>query len=577
MSTTSDNTTSTIEGAYELLAAGSLFADRYAVEERIGAGAFSIVYSALDMLASPPRRVALKVARTALVAKTSLSHEVLVLTRMQLQGLTQGVVQLVEHAVQEHKGLSYLLLEYIEGQTLRRARLSLAEVCRVGQILAHTLASLHAAGIVVADIKPENIMLRPGNAPVFIDFGAARLVRESSEPALLTPAYAAPEQLAGHSSTFAGDVFALAKTLEESAGKRLPKRFVSILHRCTAQNPDERLTAIELAHNLGNIDVSLPQTRALWFVAGLSLLTVLLAGMLMRQTVTAKARETALSTRAPPLTYSSLSAPERALFLAADEKFVYWSRMNDGTVQRVPLNGGSSEVVTHIDAYAHQLAISGQNIYIRDGTDIWSFAQEKLRRFADAAGDGDIVVDSRDVVWTNAFTGEVFIKAVQGDSPARVLASGLAKPYDMAMDATHAYWANGGDGTITRVARQGGDVEVLARGQSWPVGTLVDETHVYWLERHSGGLFRVSKRGGEPVRIAKTAIDCRATAFDGTYIYWTSPADRRLMRVLASGGDPETLVAGPPGFYDIIVHRNDIFYTNYLGTEGVMRVQLPAP
>ncbi len=576
MSTTSDNTTSTMEGAFELIATGALFADRYAVEERIGVGALSIVYSALDMIASRSRRVALKVARNMPVAKTSLAHEAIVLAKIHNLGTIQNVVQLVEQAVQQHNGLSYLVLEHIEGQTLRRAGLSLSEVCRVGQTLAHTLATLHAAGIVVADIKPDNIMLRPGNTPVFIDFGAARLGRESSEPALLTPAYAAPEQLAGHAPTFAGDVFALAKTLEESAGKRLPKKFVALVNRWQAQNPDERPTALELAHALGDIDVSQSRSRWVWFVAGSSLLTVLLAGMLTRQTITAKAPETALSTRSPPLTYSNLSAPERALFLAADEKFVYWSRVNDGTVQRVPLEGGPTEVVTRIDGRAYQLAISGQTLFIRDGSDIWSFAQNELRRFADAAGDGDIVADSRDVVWTNAYTGEVFIKAVHGDRPARVLASGLAKPYDVTMDATHAYWANL-DGRIMRVARQGGDVDVLARGQSWPVGTLVDETHVYWLERHSGGLFRVPKQGGEPVRIANTAIDCPATAFDGTHIYWTSPADRRLMRVLASGGDPETLVAGPPGFHDIIAHRKTIYYTNYLGTEGVMRLSLPSP
>ncbi len=576
MSTTLSGSTSTMAGDFELIAAGTLFADRYAIEERLGAGALSIVYSALDMFASPPRRVALKVARKTPSAKTSLSHEAIVLAKIHELGIVQGVVQIVELPVQQRDGLSYLVLEHIEGQTLRHTRRSLVEVCRVGKMLARILASLHAAGIVVADIKPDNIMLRDGNAPVFIDFGAAHLVHGPLEPTLLTPAYAAPEQLAGHPPTFASDMYALAMVLEEWADGWRPKRFVSIMSRCKAQNADERPTALELAHELGGLDVSRPKTPALWFVVGLIVLTIGLAGISAGRITAATAPETALSTHIPPPKFSMVSGLDRALFLAADESFVYWSRINDGTIQRVPIEGGPSETVARIDGRATQLAISGQTLYIRDGIGIWSFSQKELRRFANAAGDGDIVADARNVAWTNALTGEVLIKAVHGNAPVRILASKLSQPYDVAMDATHVYWANG-DGTVMRVSRQGGEVDVLARGQSWPEGTLVDETHVYWLERHTGGVFRVSKQRGEPVQIARTEPGCRGTALDGRYVYWADPADRRIMRVPRSGGEQETLVSGPSGLYDLIVVRNAVYFSNSYGGDGVMRLQLPSP
>lgn len=573
MSTTLSGSTSTMVSDSELVAPGTLFADRYAVEERLGAGALSIVYSALDMLASPPQRVALKVACKTLLAETSLSHEAIVLAKIHDLGITRGVVQIIEHSVQQHDGLSYLVLEHIEGQTLSWVPSSLAEVCRIGQSLAHTLASLHASNIIVADIKPDNILLRGGNAPVFIDFGASRLIHEPLGPTLLlTPAYAAPEQLAGQLPTFTSDVYALAMVLEEWAEGWRPKRFVSLMNRCKAQNPDERPTALELARELGVIDISQPKTTTLWLVVGLIVLAAGLAAIAM---------DTVLSphTPAPPTpapTFSMVSGPDKALFLAADESFVYWSRSNDGTIQRARLEGGPSETVTRIEGRATQLAISGQTLYIRDGIGIWSFSQEGLLRFATAAGDGDIVADAEDVVWTNASTGEVFSKAVRGNTPLRILASKLSQPYDVAMDPTHVYWANG-DGTIMRVPRQGGEVDVLVHGQSWPDGTVVDETHVYWVERHSGGVFRVSKQGGEPVQIAKTEPGCRAMALNGRYVYWASPADRQIMRVPRSGGDPETLVSGPSGFYDLIVVRNAVYFSNSYGGDGVLRLQLPSP
>jgi hypothetical protein len=522
--------------------------------------------------------VALKVARKTSLAKTSLSQENLILSKIHELGIKQNVIQLVEQSVQGHNGLSLLILEHIDGTTLGPARLALVDVCRVGKTLAHTLASLHAAGIVVADIKPENIMLRNGNAPVLIDFGASRFLHEPLESTpLLTPAYAAPEQLAGHPPTFASDVYALATVLEESADRLFSRKFVSILKRCKARNPDARPTALELAHELQGVDISGPKTRPLWFAMGLIGVMIGLAGISAWHTIASKAPETALPTPPPTaLAFSSISLPDRALFLAADENFVYWSRSNDGTIQRVPLEGGPSETVARIDGRATQLAISGQTLYIRGGNSIWSFSQKELRRFVNAVGDGDIVADIQDVAWTNASTGEVLIKAARGDTPARILASKPSQPYDVAMDATHVYWANG-DGTVMRVPRQGGEVEVLARGQSWPEGTLVDETHVYWLERRTGGLFRVSKQGGEPEQIARTKPGCRATALDGTYIYWASPADRRIMRVPRSGGEQETLVSGPSGFYDLIVVRNAAYFTNSYGGDGVMRLQLPSP
>jgi serine/threonine protein kinase len=144
--------------------------------------------------------------------------------------------------VGEHDGCQFIVMEYLEGETLsqrlRRGALAIADVSRAGAEIADALEHAHRHGIVHRDLKPANIMLTRTGVKL-LDFGLARVeppsveltgstgletsVTESlTEEGLIlgTVRYMAPEQLEGKRVDGRTDIFALGAVLHEMATGR---------------------------------------------------------------------------------------------------------------------------------------------------------------------------------------------------------------------------------------------------------------------------------------------------------------------------------------------------------------------
>jgi serine/threonine protein kinase len=179
----------------------------YEIERELGGGGMSRVFVATDRILG--RKIVIKVLSPELTAEVNRGR-----FRREMQVAAQlqhpHIVPLLSAGEQD--GLLYFTMPFIKGESLKTALeldggMSLPEVVRVLNHVGEALAYAHEAGIVHRDIKPANI-LRSGSYALITDFGVAKAlnaamssqVMTSTGMAIGTPAYMAPEQLAGDSA-----------------------------------------------------------------------------------------------------------------------------------------------------------------------------------------------------------------------------------------------------------------------------------------------------------------------------------------------------------------------------------------
>jgi dienelactone hydrolase len=256
----------------------------YEILDELGAGGMGQVYRARDSRLD--RVVAIKVLRPAIAEQAGLKHRFEREARA-ISSLNHAHICTL-HDVGEQDGFSFLIMEYLEGETLAdilaRGALQIGEALRYAVEAADALAAAHAKGIVHRDLKPGNIMITKAGIVKVLDFGLAKLsdprVSSGAPPLTVTApthpgeilgtvAYMSPEQAEGRPVNAASDVFSFGALVYEMLCGRRPFRgdtelstLAAILHE--SPEPPQRIRS-GIPAGLGRITLKclekLPEAR----------------------------------------------------------------------------------------------------------------------------------------------------------------------------------------------------------------------------------------------------------------------------------------------------------------------------
>jgi len=290
---------------------GEIISGEYRVDAELGHGGFGVVYRCTELNLN--RQVALK-----LVIPEKASHEALQRFNREAQVLASinhpNVVHV--HRFGTHDGRPFLVMEFIEGETLsdmvlRGNRPSVWGAVGIMRHVAAGMRVLHAAGVVHRDLSPKNIMVTTSGLVKILDFGLAKNLDVSSgmtrEGQLMgTLAYVSPEHVRGIRLSYASDMFSFGTVFYELLSGRhpfvaadaasvlrnimsldpeplerivpdLPKGLSALLERCLDKEPAHRpqgFGEIELAlrdiqgSNTEDIPVPRESTESLYVVPG---------------------------------------------------------------------------------------------------------------------------------------------------------------------------------------------------------------------------------------------------------------------------------------------------------------------
>ncbi|MHB8507469.1 MAG: serine/threonine-protein kinase [Candidatus Dormibacteria bacterium] len=202
--------------------------DQFTILEAIGHGAFSDVLLAEDVNG---KRVVLKCPHEAILGDTStfdrFRRELEIARRLDHPGIQHS------YDLSEHRSRPYLVMEYVEGETLRHLlhrehSLPTARAIDITEQLCAAMGYAHSMGIFHRDLKPENLLVTPTNRVVVTDFGIAlmtgarRLTYRWFTSAVGTPDYMAPEQIQGKRGDARTDVYAIGVMLFEMLAGKVP-------------------------------------------------------------------------------------------------------------------------------------------------------------------------------------------------------------------------------------------------------------------------------------------------------------------------------------------------------------------
>jgi eukaryotic-like serine/threonine-protein kinase len=466
----------------------------YEIQSPLGAGGMGEVYRARDTRLD--REVAIKVLPENLSSDASL--------KQRLEREAKAISKLSHphictlHDIGHQDGVDFLVMEYLEGETLERritkGRLTPEQTIRYASQIADALAKAHKLGITHRDLKPSNVMLTKTGAKL-MDFGLAKqsgvsplataLTEMTMEQSKLTSEgmlvgtfqYMAPEQLEGKEADSRTDIFALGELIHEmAAGKPAfggnsrasliaailttdpppisqfqplcPSGLERVVKKCLAKDPEARWqSASDLASELNWIADGGSQAgaarvppapgrwaRASWLLAAIFFLLMMVAGVAWWQA----------GNRHLPAMYfhTSVPFPANDLALSPDQRLVamvaYSAQTNDYVLWTYQIGGRRSTPLEGTQGASYPF-------WSPDGRSIGFFADGKLKKVDLSGGQSRVICDApngRGGTWS--LDGTIIFSPDALAGLSRVSASGgspveLTKPDPTRFETSHRW------------------------------------------------------------------------------------------------------------------------------------------
>ena len=232
---------------------------RYVIEREIGRGGMAVVYKAFDPRLD--RAVAIKLIQSGAFGSNIFGH-----IRERFEREAKALAKLRHpnivrvHDYGEHEGAPYLVMDYLEGATLKEVKkpLRVETAVRLLRPIAEALNYVHEQGLLHRDVKPSNIMITGNQEVILTDFGIVKWLEDPDDRNTLTatgvgigtPEYMAPEQGLGKAVDARSDAYSLTVIFYELITGEKPYRGDTpvevLLHQASEPIPDPREIVPEL-------------------------------------------------------------------------------------------------------------------------------------------------------------------------------------------------------------------------------------------------------------------------------------------------------------------------------------------
>jgi serine/threonine-protein kinase len=207
---------------------GKVFGNRYELLEKAGVGGMAVVYKAKCHLLN--RFVAVKVLKEELVSDEEFLRKFSREAQSAASLSHHNIVNVYD--VGKEDGIPYIVMEYVEGVTLKsyidsyEGFLKNEEIANFARQIALALEHAHGNQIIHRDIKPHNIMVNKDGTLKVADFGIASAISETttsySSEAIGSVKYSSPEQARGRNVDERTDLYSLGVLMYEMATRKVP-------------------------------------------------------------------------------------------------------------------------------------------------------------------------------------------------------------------------------------------------------------------------------------------------------------------------------------------------------------------